>query len=81
MPDDVPEALAGYAWITAYVDASHACDLVTQRSITGILLIINLTPAKWYSKWQNTVETSTYGSEFVAARIAIEMIMEYINCK
>ena len=77
MPDDVPEALAGYARITVYVDASHACDLITRRSVTGILLIVNLTPAKWYSKRQNTVETSTYGSELVAARIAIEMIIEY----
>ncbi|KAL7568160.1 hypothetical protein ACA910_020855 [Epithemia clementina (nom. ined.)] len=28
----------------------------------------------WYSKQQNTVETSTFGSEFVAMKTAIEMI-------
>lgn len=28
----------------------------------------------WYSKRQNTVETSTFGSEFVAMKIATEMI-------
>lgn len=28
----------------------------------------------WYSKRQNTVESSTFGSEFVAMRVAIEMI-------
>jgi len=28
----------------------------------------------WYSKRQNTVETSTFGSEIVALRIAIEMV-------
>jgi hypothetical protein len=39
--------------------------------------LVNKTPVKWYSKRQNTVETSTYGSELVAARIAIEMIIEY----
>jgi hypothetical protein len=27
----------------------------------------------WYSKKQNTVETSTFGSEFVAMRIATEI--------
>jgi hypothetical protein len=27
----------------------------------------------WYSKRQNTIETSTFGSEFVALQIAVEM--------
>jgi hypothetical protein len=30
----------------------------------------------WYSKKQNTVETATFGSEFVAARIATEQVMD-----
>jgi len=29
----------------------------------------------WYSKKQNTVESSSFGSEFVALRIAKEMIV------
>jgi hypothetical protein len=81
IPDDLPEKapkpFAGNVFLTIYVDASHACDLLTRRSVTGILLCVNLTPSKWYSKRQNTVETSTYGSELVAARIAIKMIIEY----
>ena len=60
-----------------YVDASHACDLVTHHSMTGILLCINKAPVKWYCKRQNTVESSTYGFELFAARIAVEMILEY----
>ena len=63
--------------ITTYVDADHAHDLVTRRSVTGILLFINNTPVKWYSKRQNTVETSTYGAELVALRIATEIIIEF----
>jgi hypothetical protein len=39
------------------------------RSVTGILHLMNKTPIEWYSKKQATVETATYGSEFVAARI------------
>jgi len=45
--------------------------------VTGILLCINKVPVKWYCKRQNTVESSTYGAELVAARIAVEMIMEF----
>jgi hypothetical protein len=59
------------------VDADHAGDQVTRRSVTGILLYVNNTPLKWYSKRQNTVESSTYGAELVALRIAVEMVIEF----
>jgi hypothetical protein len=62
--------------LTAIVDASHASDLITRRSVTGYILFIGITPIKWYSKRQNTVETSTYGSELVAMRIALEALLE-----
>ena len=77
IPDDMPPPKTEEVWITCYVDASHASDIVTRRSVTGILLCVNCTPVKWYSKRQNTVESSTYGSEFVAARIACELILEF----
>ena len=63
--------------LTAYTDADHAHDQLTRRSVTGILLFINNTPIKWYSKRQNTVETSTYGAELVALRIAIDIVVEF----
>ena len=34
------------------------------------------TPVDWYSKQQNTVETATYGSKFVAAWIATNQIID-----
>ena len=61
--------------ITVYFDADHASDLVTRRSVTGILIMVNRTPLIWYSKRQNTVESSTYGSELVSGRIAVELIL------
>lgn len=39
-------------------------------------MCFNKTPVRWYSKRQNTVESSSYGSELVAARIATEMVIE-----
>jgi hypothetical protein len=62
--------------MTVYDDAYHAHDLVTRRSITGILVMLNNTPSIWISKRQKTVETSTYGSELVISRIAMELILE-----
>ena len=38
---------------------------------------MNSTPIKWYSKRQNTVESSTYGSELVAGRIMTDIMVEY----
>jgi hypothetical protein len=72
-PPDMPPPLGKPMQITVFCDAAHTDDHVTRRSTTGILIFINGTPIKWYSKRQNTVETSTYGSEFVAMRIATEL--------
>ena len=44
--------------------------------MTGFLHFVNKTPDDWYSKKQATVETVTFGSEFVAAKTAIEQIMD-----
>ena len=60
--------------ITCFVNAEHGGDQVTRSSRAGILININKAPIIWYSKRKNTVETSTYGSEMVAMRLAVEMI-------
>jgi hypothetical protein len=39
---------------------------------------VNNAPIIWYRKKQNTVEAATYGSEFVAARIAVELIEDLL---
>ena len=62
--------------ITVFVDADHARDKVTRRSVTGILVLLNNTPVRFYCKRQKTVETSTYGSEMVAVRITVGIILE-----
>jgi hypothetical protein len=40
---------------------------------------VNKTPIEWHSKKQAIVETATYGSEFVAARICVEQIIDLRN--
>ena len=57
-----------------FVDADHASNTVTRRSQTGILIFLNWAPIVWYSKRQNTMETSTFGSEFITMRTAVEHI-------
>ena len=62
--------------ITAFFDADHAGCLATRRSTTGMLMFLNNTPIKWYSKRQSTVKSATYGSEMVAGQITVEFVIE-----
>jgi hypothetical protein len=75
IPDNTPRPLGAGIQLNVFADAAHADDLVTRRSTTGIIVFANGTPIRWLSRRQNTVEGSTYGSEFIAMRVATEMII------
>ena len=60
--------------MSTFVDADHAGCRVTRRSHTGVICFVNRAPISWYSKRQNTVETSTFGSEFIAMKTAVELV-------
>ena len=62
--------------IASIYDASHAPCLVTRRSVSGIVLMLNNTILKCTSKRQSTVESATYGAEMVAGRLAVEQVMD-----
>ena len=75
LPPRMPEPLGKAMDITCFVDADHAGNIITRRSHTGILIFIQNAPIIWWSKKQNTVESSSFGSEFVALRTARDMIV------
>ena len=77
IPDNAPTPKGKPVRTTTYVDANLMHDYTTGRSATGILHFFNQTPADWFAKRQGQVETATYGSEFVAARIAVEQIIDH----
>ena len=74
VPPDAPEPRGKPMTMTCFVDADHAGCRDTRRSHTGIIIMLNREPVMWFSKRQNTVETSTFGSEFLAMRQAVEMV-------
>ena len=80
LPHNMPEPKGSGVTLTSYFDADHASDVVSRRSVTGVLMFANSMPVRWYCKRQNTVETSTYGSEIVASRAAIDIAVE-MRCK
>ena len=73
---EMPEPLGKAVVTTTTMDANLNHCLATGKSLTGCLHFVNKTPVDWYSKKQATVETATYGSEFVAAKTATEQIMD-----
>jgi hypothetical protein len=70
----VPFPLGLPVEIACFVDANHAGNVITRRSHTGIIIFVQNAPILWFSKKQNTVESSTFGSELVALRIARDLI-------
>ena len=58
----------------AYVDSDHAGDQITRRSRTGFLIFLHNTLIYLSSKKQTTIETSSFGSEFMAKKHASEYV-------
>ena len=75
LPPGIPNPRGYPVDITCFVDANYAGNMVTRRSHTGIIISVNNTPIIYFSKRQNTVESSTFGSEFVTLWIARDMIV------
>ena len=60
--------------IVAKVDADHASDTVTRRSRTGILVYLNCSLVHWWSKKQASIESSSFGEEFIAMKQCCEYL-------
>ena len=82
LPNHSPKPCGNMVLTHCFVDSEHAGDKVTRRSQTGILIFVNRAPILWYSKRQNTVETSTFGSEFIAVEKSVFSIwVDLLLCR
>jgi Reverse transcriptase (RNA-dependent DNA polymerase) len=73
--DDAPPPLGKEVLMTSFFDANLYHDVISGKSVTGILHMFNKTPIDWFSKLQGTVESATFGSEYVAAKTCTEQII------
>ena len=76
VPKNCPKPLGKSVTTTTTLDANLLNCLATGASLTACLHFCNQTPTDWYSKKQATVETATYGYEFVAAKTTTEQIVD-----
>jgi len=76
VPPDSPKPKGKSVTMTSYFDANLCHDAISGKAVTGILHLFNQTPIDCFSKLQSTVETATFGSEYVAARTCAEQIID-----
>ena len=74
LPPNMPEPRRLGFTIVAKVDADHASDTVTRWSRTGILVYINCSLIHWWSKKQTSIESSSFGAEFIAMKQCCEYL-------
>ena len=68
----LPKPLMKELAVNIFVDSNHAHDRITGRSITGMICFVGRTPITNVSKRQSSVQTTTFGAEFVALKKAVE---------
>ena len=64
---------------TRFLDANLIHDIVARKLVTAVLHLLSTTSTDWFLKRQATVETVTYGSDFVAVKTATDQIMDHRN--
>jgi hypothetical protein len=74
LPPQMPEPRGIGFVMRAKVDADHASDTTTRRSRTGFVVYLNSALVYWWSKKQNSVESSSFGSEFIAMKQCCEYL-------
>ena len=62
------------------IHSNHGHDKVAGKSIAGLLGFIGGIPITWHSKRQSSVMTSTFGTEFISLKKAIEEAVAYRYC-
>jgi hypothetical protein len=75
LPPNMPEPKGKVVDLSCFVDTNHAENVIIRRLHTGIIIYVQNAPIIWLSKQQNTVESTSFGSEFVALRAAKYMLV------
>ena len=78
LPSNMPEPRGNLIIISMFCNTAFSGNIVTRIPQTGILIFINMAPMIWYSKRNNTVKASTFGSEFVSLCVDCgKLLMRY----
>ena len=70
----MPESKGKSVVTSCFVNTTYAGNIISCQLYTGILIYVQNAPIIWFPKHQNTVESSSFGSDFVL-RTAKEMVV------
>ena len=76
-PPEFPTPLRNQ--LDAFLDAAHATDLKTRRSVTGLIVFFGLAAIAWKSRLQAVCATSSAETEFCAAVVTAK-ILKCLRC-
>ena len=74
IPANSPVARGNPASKACFAYADHTGYKMTRGPHTGTLIFVNRAPIFLFLKRQNTVESSTFSSEFIAMKQSVELI-------
>ena len=74
VPSNMPEPRGLGFVMRVKVDTDHASDTLTRLSRMGFLVYLICALIYWWSKKQNSVESSSFGSEFIAMKQCCEYV-------
>ena len=72
LDDKLPEPLMDELPITIFVDSNHGHDKVMGKLFTGLIVFVGRTPIYYQAKHQASVQSATFGEEFIALKKGIE---------
>ena len=73
-PLNIPKPLVNEVVMRCFVDSDHAGEKLRRRSHYGFTIFFQMAPIYYCSDRQNTVDTSTFGSDFMAMKLVCEYI-------
>ena len=76
IPPNMPEPRGQGFTMHVKVNADHASDTITRCSRMGFLVYLNCAPIYWWSKKQNSVESLSFGSKFIAMKQSVNMSVD-----
>ena len=75
-PKDLPKPFEKEFVIQMMVDSDHVGNHVTRRRKSEFLVYLNSALIYWTLKKQTTIETSSFGSEFMALKTGTEYLRQ-----
>ena len=68
LPTNAPQPKGIGFTMRAFIDYDHAGELTIHQSRTGFIFFLDSAPIYLFSKRQKSVETSSFGTDFIAMK-------------